>query len=155
MGFTTIVFTLTIIFNAYFIYIKEIYFCDSIIIKRFLFKDISINYKDISYFGDSYIGSSRWKIMYYGIKNFYELLPIINELLEKGIIAIDREKNQERISIERNRSEFGIVMFFLLAIIVGISYLIQKHVINYIVDGFIVWGVIHLLVYSILKEKLK
>ena len=152
LGFPLMMIVWLIIYTRNII-VKNIIFDDFIRIERFLWGDIIIQYDKIEHITFANLKAGRKTIQFNGIMNKEELLKILNEKINEGKINIDNAKNQKIASKQYINIKFGIVFFLLLAIIQGISSMLQHHIINSFIDGVAVWIIIYLIYKLILDRK--
>lgn len=142
-----------IILFTKFVLIKNIIFDDSIHIERFLWKKVIIQYAEIEHITFASLKAGKRIILFQGILNESEFLDILNKKAIEGKINIDNAKNQKVANKQYTNMSFVPILLLLLFIIQGISLVFPYHLINSVVDGFIVWSIIYLIYQSIINKK--
>jgi len=133
--------------------IKSIVFEDVILIKRYVWKDITIGYEEIEHITFANLKAGRKNIVLQEILNLNELLHIFEEKIAEGKITIDNTKNQQIANKQYIRMSVGAMLFLLLVIIEWISTILPNHFLNSIIDGFIVWFIIAMITLYIIDKK--
>lgn len=152
LGFPLLMIAYLFVYTRY-IVIKNIIFDDFIHVKRYLWREMVIQYDKIEHITFASLKAGRKIILFQGIINKEELLKILNEKISEGKINIDNAKNQKMANKQYINMNFGAILFLLLFIIQGISYIFPYHLINSVIDGFVVWLLIYLIYQFIINRK--
>jgi len=142
------------IIHTRYMLIKNIIFDDSIHVERFLWRETVIQYDKIEHITFASLKVGRKKVLFQGIINQDELIKILTEKVNEGRISVNNEENENVATKQYINMKLGVILFLLLFIIQGISSVFPYHLINSLIDGFIVWLIIYLIYYFITNIKI-
>lgn len=157
-GLTFILVFSFLIFNGFYrVIYKKIIFNRRVILERYFFKSISIEYKDINLIGINSVGTNNKGLISLQMNNKTELIRILNSFNEQGIIQLrpisyEKVNNSIKTLSIRWMSIFvGLGIYVILAVITKSEFIIKYQSIFLIAIVFICLGIVNL--YFYIKRK--
>ena len=98
---------------------KGIFFSDSIVVRRYIFKDIILNYSDVEYIQNTYIKTRKLNIPLIYMINNWELINIIEEKNKQGLIDF-KEPDSRMVAIGNAIEKYNVYGLFTLIILLFI-----------------------------------
>ena len=135
---------------------KQIIFSNNIIIKRRIFPDIILEYNDIEHIGFQNISTKKGKIMLFYMKSKQELLKIIGEKIEMGLIDFT-EENKKSLENEIQDAKVILISFPITIIIYFLVWVLflntfQIDLFNFDLLNYIVFFILLSIIALIMKK---
>jgi hypothetical protein len=137
------------------ILIKSIKFSDDeIVVERYLYKSTRIKFSEIEYVDFSYIKTQKAKVLLVGIENLEVMFDIFKK--ETDIkLSKQTSKNLDDTGKQGIALVFTCFSFVVLIILVITSSFIPYHFIGKAEDAMLVWFVLFLIVFLMIRKKFK